>query len=212
VLVWGACVTIVTASLIALAQDDLKRRLAYSTVSQLSYVLLGIGLLVPAAGVAGVAHIAFHACSKITLFFAAGAIYVAAHKTKVSELDGIGRRMPVTMGAFAVGALSMIGLPPTAGIVSKWWLVRGAAADGDGVVLAVLLVSTLLNAGYFLPIVWRAFFRSPPAGTEGGVHEAPWPCVVALAATAGLTVLLFVWPDLFVDLARSVVNGAGRGP
>ncbi|MHC5011130.1 MAG: proton-conducting transporter transmembrane domain-containing protein, partial [Planctomycetota bacterium] len=211
-LVWGACFTIIVASLVALVQDNLKRRLAYSTISQLSYVLLGVGLLVPLAGVGGVAHIGMHAFSKITLFFAAGAIYVAHHKTQVSELDGIGRRMPITMTAFTIGAISMIGVPPTAGIVSKWWLVQGAA-DGEAyVVLAVLLLSTILNAAYFLPIVWRAFFRAAPAGHEVGVREAPWACVIALSVTAAGTVALFLFPDLFLDLAWHVAGGDGGAP
>lgn len=212
-LVFGACFTIVVASLVALVQDNLKRRLAYSTVSQLSYVLLGVALLWPAAAVGGLSHIGFHACSKITLFFAAGAIYVAAHKTEVSQLDGIGRRMPITMGAFTVGALAMIGLPPTAGICSKWWLVRGAAETQltDWGVLLVLLVSTLLNAAYFLPIVWRAFFRPAPAGTPPGVREAPWPMVVALSATALLSIAFFFYPDPLFDLAKSVAGWGGAG-
>ncbi|MDF1700987.1 MAG: monovalent cation/H+ antiporter subunit D family protein [Planctomycetota bacterium] len=212
VLLYAACFTIVVGSLVALVQDNLKRRLAYSTISQLSYILLGVALLAPAAGVGGVAHIGFHAVSKITLFFAAGAIYVAAHKTKVSELDGIGRRMPITMAAFTIGALSMIGLPPTAGIVSKWWLVRGAVEVEQWPVLAVLLISTLLNAGYFLPIVWRAFFRPSPEGTPSGLKEAPLPCVIALSGTALLTLLCFFYPDLFVDLAAEVAGYEGGRP
>jgi multicomponent Na+:H+ antiporter subunit D len=209
VLLWGACFTIVTASLVALAQDNLKRRLAYSTISQLSYILLGLALLAPATLVGGVAHIGFHAFSKITLFFAAGAIYVAAHKTKVSELNGIGRRMPWTMGAFTVGALSMIGVPPTAGICSKWWLVRGASDTQSWAVLAVLFASTLLNAAYFLPIVWRAFFRPLPEGVPATRKEAPWPCVVALLATAAATVWFFFWPGAIVDLARALTTVGG---
>ena len=109
----------------ALRSDNLKRRLAYSTVSQLSYVVLAAALLAPLSIVGAALHIAAHAVGKITLFFAAGAIYTAAHKTQVSELDGIGRRMPWTMGAFALGALSMIGLPPAAGFVSKWYILSG---------------------------------------------------------------------------------------
>lgn len=208
VLVFAACFTIVTASLIALAQDNLKRRLAYSTIAQLSYILLGVGLLVPDAQVGGLAHIGFHAAAKITLFFCAGAILVATHKTLVSQLDGIGRRMPITMGAFTVATLAMIGLPPTACLVSKWFLVEGAAEGGHGLVLAVLVVSTLLNGAYFLPIVWRAFFRPSPDG-ETGWKEAPWPCVVALSATALLTIGLFFFPGVVLDLARGVVTAAG---
>ena len=210
VLLWMACFTIVTGSLVALCQDNLKRRLAYSTISQLSYILLGVSMLVPAAGVGGVSHIAFHAVSKITLFFGAGAIYVALHKTKVSELDGIGRRMPITMTAFTIASLSMVGLPPACGLISKWYLVEGAVDGGFPWVLAVLFGSALLNAAYFLPIVFRAFFRPIPEGEEAGLCEAPWPCVVALSATALGTILLFFFPDFVLDLA-SAVAGYGGG-
>jgi multicomponent Na+:H+ antiporter subunit D len=212
VLVFMACFTIVTASLVALAQDNLKRRLAYSTISQLSYILLGAAMLTRDAAIGGVSHIGFHACSKITLFFAAGAIYVALHKTKVSQLDGIGRRMPFTMTAFSIGALSMIGLPPACGLISKWYLVQGAVDGGYTAVLVVLCVSALLNAAYFLPIVWRAFFYPTPEGEDAGFKEAPWPCVVALCATATLTLVLFFFPDIFVGLAGDVAAGMGGAP
>jgi multicomponent Na+:H+ antiporter subunit D len=212
VVVAAACFTIVCASLVALVQDNLKRRLAYSTISQLSYVVLGVTLLVPTAAVGGVIHIAAHAFAKITLFFGAGAIYVAHHKTRVSELDGIGRRMPVTMTAFAIGAFSMIGLPPTAGILSKWYLVRGAAEGPHPFVLAALVASALLNAAYFLPIVWRAFFRAPSGGHATSVKEAPWPCVLALSITAVGTLWIFFFPDALVALAEGVVSGGGRAP
>ena len=153
--------TIIAASLIALRADNLKRRLAYSTVSQLSYVVLGAALLTPLSIIGAALHIAAHALGKITLFFAAGAIYTAAHMTEVSELDGIGRRMPWTMGAFAVGALSMIGMPPAAGFLGKWFMLSGAMAAGALVGGGVIVVSTLLNAGYFLPIVYRASSAAP---------------------------------------------------
>ncbi len=208
-LVFGACFTIVCASLVALAQDNLKRRLAYSTISQLSYVLLGAAMLVPAAATGGMAHIGFHAFSKITLFFGAGAIYVASHKTLVSQLDGLARKMPITMTAFSIGALSMIGLPPVVGIWSKLYLANGAADGGYGWVLGVLVVSALLNAGYFLPIIWRAFFRPPKDGDLDDVKEAPWPCVVALSVTAGCSVLMFFMPELFLDLAEAVADAGG---
>jgi multicomponent Na+:H+ antiporter subunit D len=200
--------TIVAASVVALRADNLKRRLAYSTVSQLSYVVLAAALLVPLSIVGAVMHIAAHALGKITLFFAAGAIYTAAHKTEVSQLDGIGRRMPWTMGAFALGALSMIGLPPAAGFISKWYLLSGAVAESRWTAVAVIVASTLLSAGYLLPIVYRAFFR--PAAADGGHDhgEAPWPMVVALTATAAGTVLLFLLPDIPLRLARLMLEGA----
>ena len=195
--------TIIAASIVALRSDNLKRRLAYSTVSQLSYVVFAAALLTPLSVVGAALHIAAHAVGKITLFFAAGAIYTAAHKTRVSELDGIGRRMPWTMAAFAIGAVSMIGLPPTAGFISKWFMLSGAMSAGNGLAVAVIAVSTLLNAGYFLPIVYRAFFR-PAAGESHG--EAPWMMVFALSLTAFATLAGFFFADIPLLLARRVAG------
>jgi multicomponent Na+:H+ antiporter subunit D len=202
--------TIIAASVVALNADNLKRRLAYSTVSQLSYVVMATAVLAPLSVIGAVLHIAAHALGKITLFFAAGAIYTAAHKTEVSQLDGIGRRMPWTMGAFAIGALSMIGLPPAAGFVSKWFMLSGAFAADQWLVVAVIVASTLLNAGYFLPIVYRAFFVAPRDDGDHAAHgEAPWPCVAALAITAAGTLLLFFHPELPLALARQMLATSG---
>ncbi len=201
--------TIIAASVVALGADNLKRRLAYSTVSQLSYVVMAAALLAPLSLVGAVLHIAAHAVGKITLFFAAGAIYTAAHKTEVSQLDGIGRRMPWTMGAFAIAALSMIGLPPAVGFVSKWYMLSGAMSLQHWPAVAVIVVSTLLNAGYFLPIVYRAFFVAPPQDghDDHPAHgEAPLPMVLALCATAAATVLLFFLPDVPLALARQTIG------
>ncbi|HEX5802446.1 MAG TPA: proton-conducting transporter membrane subunit [Azospira sp.] len=201
--------TIVAASVVALSADNLKRRLAYSTISQLSYVVLAAAVLAPLSLVGAALHIAAHALGKITLFFAAGSIYTAAHKTEISQLDGIGRRMPWTMGAFAIGALSMIGLPPAAGFVSKWFMVSGAMAGEHWLALAVIAASTLLNAGYFLPIVWRAFFRPLSADAEAHPHgEAPLPAVIALTLTAAGTIALFFWPDVPLALARQMLGAS----
>ena len=197
--------TIVAASVVALNADNLKRRLAYSTVSQLSYVVLAAAVLTPLSIVGAVLHIAAHAFGKITLFFAAGAIYTAAHKTEVSQLDGIGRRMPWTMGAFAIGALSMIGLPPAAGFISKWYMLSGAMSGAHWFAVAVIVSSTLLNAGYFLPVIYRAFFCAPADGQKPH-GEAPLPMVIALTATAIGTVLLFVLPDVPLALARQMTG------
>jgi len=198
---WVAGFTILAASVVALRSDNLKRRLAYSTVSQLSYVVLAAALLAPLSIAGAVLHVAAHAFGKITLFFAAGAVYTAAHKTEVSELDGIGRRMPWTFAAFGIGALSMIGLPPAAGFVSKWFMVAGALQAQHWVALGVIVASTLLNAGYFLPIVYRAFFIE----SQGEAHgEAPLSMVLALLATAALTLLMFFFADLPLALAARV--------
>jgi multicomponent Na+:H+ antiporter subunit D len=197
--------TIVAASIVALRSDNLKRRLAYSTVSQLSYVVLAAALLTPLSVAGAVFHIAAHAVGKITLFFAAGAIYTAAHKTEVSQLDGIGRRMPWTMGAFTIGAMSLIGVPPLAGFLSKWMMFQGAAQAGNGMALAVLALSTLLNAAYFLPIVYAAFWRAPHEG-DAPHGEAPWPSVAALVVTAAATIALPFAAAVPLALARAVAG------
>jgi multicomponent Na+:H+ antiporter subunit D len=197
-LVYIAAGTLLAASVVALRKNDLKARLAYSTVSQLSYVVLG-ALLASTTSVIGAGmHIAMHAAGKITLFFCAGAIYVAAHKTQVSQLDGIGRVMPVTMLAFLVASLSIIGMPPLGGSWSKWFLALGALDAGWPFMVGVLMLSSLLNVAYLMSIVARAFFRPPEAGTAPGavaVKEAPLPCLIALCATALLCIALFFWAD-----------------
>ena len=197
--------TILAASIVALRSDNLKRRLAYSTVSQLSYVVLAAALLAPLSVVGAALHIAAHAVSKITLFFAAGAIYTAAHKTEVSQLAGIGRSMPITMGAFTIGALSLIGIPPAAGFLSKWFILQGAVQSEHYVALAVIVASTLLNAAYFLPIVYAAFFKAPEAHDGHASHgEAPWPMVLALTVTAAATLSLFFVAQPMLALARQL--------
>lgn len=199
---WIAAFTVITSSLIALTQDNLKRLLAFSTVGQLGYIVLGVSLLSPLGVTGSILHIGMHAFGKITLFFCAGAIYVALHKKYVSELTGIGRKMPVTMTAFAIGALSVIGLPVTGGLVSKWYLVMGTAQSGQIALLVVFLVSSILNACYFLPIVYKAFLCRPEESKfEGGIKEAPLACVIPLCVTAGLSVLSFFFPTLFLKLA-----------
>jgi multicomponent Na+:H+ antiporter subunit D len=200
--------TVIAASVIALRQDNLKRRLAYSTVSQLSYVVLGMAILTPLSVIGAAMHIAAHAVSKITLFFAAGSLHTAAHLTEVSQLDGVGRRMPWTMGSFAIGAVSMIGLPPTAGFIGKWFILTGAMDSANWLAVFVIVVSTLLNAGYFLPIVFRAFFREPSAAMPHNdkTAEAPWPIVLALTATALGTIALFFAPGIPLALSKLMIG------
>jgi multicomponent Na+:H+ antiporter subunit D len=204
-LVYVAGFTIIATSIIALRQDNLKRRLAYSTISQLSYVVMAAAILAPLSIIGAVLHIASHAFGKITLFFAAGSIYTAAHKTEISQMNGIGRRMPWTMGAFAVASLSMIGVPPTAGFMSKWFILLGAIEAHHLFAIGVIVLSTLLNAGYFLPIVYNAFFR---AETEPVVdhREAPLPIVIALTVTAAGTVILFFLAGMPLGLARLTIG------
>lgn len=206
ILAYVASFTIIAASILALKQDNLKLRLAYSTVSQLSYIVLGAALLTPSSLTGSMMHIMIHAFGKITLFFVAGAIFVATQKKYISQMDGIGRRMPFTMAAFTVGALSMIAIPPFGGIVSKWYLILGAVEANMMPILVVLVASTLLNAAYFLPIIYAAFFKNPPAEEVQGVKEAPALVVVPLVITALGTLTLFFWPSLPLDLAKMVVS------
>lgn len=168
-----AAFTILTASVIALRQDNLKRRLAYSTVSQLSYIVLGLGILSPAALVGGLLHIPAHAFMKLTLFFCAGAIHVETHTDDISDMAGIGRRMPVTMATFALASVGMAGLPLVAGFVSKWYLLIGSVEAGRPIFAAVLVVSGLLNIGYFWPIIYQAFFQTPDDTDAKPVIESP---------------------------------------
>ena len=219
-LMYVAGATIVIASVVALTKDNLKARLAYSTVSQLSYVVLGAALATSWSVVGGAMHIAMHAFGKITLFFCAGAIMVAAHKTEISDMGGLGRRMPLTFAAFAVGALSVTGLPPLGGAWSKWYLGLGAADAEQLIFVAVLMISSLLNVAYLIPVAARAFIPErregdpvpQPAGAAvahgdhddagGGIREAPMFCVVPLCLTAlGCLVLFFAADDIAAFLA-----------
>jgi multicomponent Na+:H+ antiporter subunit D len=196
-LMYVAGATILLASFVALTKDNLKARLAYSTVSQLSYIVLGAALANQWGTVGGGMHIAMHAFGKITLFFCAGAIYVAAHKTEISDMRGIGRRMPVTTFAFFLGSLSVIGLPPCGGSWSKWFLALGAADAHQAIFVGVLMLSSLLNILYLMPIVVNGFFA--PAAGESGIKEAPLFCVVPLCFTALGGIALFFFAD---DLYR----------
>ena len=198
-----AALTIVASSIIAMRKNDLKARLAYSTVSQLSYIIIGVTMLTPLAVQGGLAHIAHHAFSKITLFFGAGAIYVATHLKKIDKLNGLGRRMPWTFGAFAIASLSMIGVPPVCGFVSKWYLITGSMQAGQPILLLALLCSTILNACYFGPIIWRAFFLKPAPGINPEDYsEAPLTMVIPLTLTAAISVLLGLYPEIFFNFIK----------
>ena len=197
--------TILMASIIALSKDNLKARLAYSTVSQLSYIILGVALLTPTAIEGGLIHIANHAFSKITLFFCAGAIYVAAHKKNISEMGGLGRTMPFTFAAFGIASLSMIGAPPVAGFVTKWKLLVGTMEmeSHDVGILLVLLASTLLNVAYFAPVTYKAFFgKRPPGEKYEGIKEAPLAMVIPIMIAAIISIFIGIFPGFmmkFVD-------------
>lgn len=204
--------TILVASLIALRQDNLKMRLAYSTVGHLSYIVLGMTLLSPSAWIGGLLHIVNHATTKITLFFCAGAIYVKTHCENVSELNGIGRQMPITMGAFALASLGLAGVPPINGFISKWYLVQGTLDVGQVVFAVTLLLSGLLNAGYLFSVVVRAFFARSDKFTK--LDEASPLLVIPLVLTAIFSLLLGLFPSQFPHLyqlasqvASSVISG-----
>ena len=205
-LVYAAAFTIIAASVVALQQQNLKRLLAYSTVAQLSYVVMAAAVLKPLAEIGAAIHMVAHAFGKITLFFAAGAIYTAAKKTELHQLRGIGRRMPWTMAAFTIGALSMIGVPPTGGFVSKWYILAGAFQADNLLAIFTIIASTVLNAAYFLPIIFMAWFADEQAGSkEHG--EAPILVVVALSLTALLTLGFFFFNGPVIELEKQLVAG-----
>lgn len=213
-LILFAICSLIVASLVAMRQDNLKRRLAYSTVSQLAYILLG-GFLAHAWGLMGAAmHLATHAFGKITLFFAAGAIYIASHKTEVSTMTGLGRQMPITFACFFLGSLSVIGMPLFGGFWSKWYLAYGAVETGQWLALFALMVSSLLNIAYLLPVSIRAFARTgaerlPIEWTLQ--REAPWPCLLAMGLSATGCLVLFFWPQGLYQLSSLFVEHAMEG-
>lgn len=198
ILIVLAGATIIIASLLAFAQDNLKRRLAYSTVGHLSYIVLGVALLTPMGMQGGIMHIAAHATMKITLFFCAGAIYVNLHRENISQLNGIAKVMPWTMAAFTIGSMGLAGIPPLNGFVSKWYLAMGSL-QGDLIIpLIILVISGLLNIGYFFPIIQRAYFRKGE-GLENYGEASPF-MVVPLFTTAVLSILFGLFPNLFFNL------------
>jgi len=208
-LLYLSAFTLLAASLVAMRQDNLKARLAYSTVSQLAYVTLGVLLAVPDGAIGSGMHIAMHAFGKITLFFCAGAILVASHKTEVSQLRGLGRQMPFTMGAFLLASLSIAGLPPTGGTWSKWFLMLGTLETGMIVLTAALVVSSLLNIVYLTLIPVRAFSttRARSRSPASEIREAPLACCLAIGVTTAGCVALFLFPQALYELVASVPLG-----
>jgi multicomponent Na+:H+ antiporter subunit D len=209
ILLWFPLVTIVLASFIALGKDNLKERLAYSTVSQLSYIVLGVMLATKNAVVGASMHIAMHAFGKIALFFAAGAILVTMHKKAVSELDGMGKAMPFTFTVFTIGTLSILGIPFFGGMWSKWYLLSGTLGYQSSdfmywTVLIALSLSTLLNTYYLLSIPMRAFFINNPLYTE--IQEAPKACLIGMAIPTLLTLYLFFDPSVFYQLSLQLIE------
>ncbi len=203
--------TIVAASLIALTQTNLKARLAYSTISQLSYIVLGVALLTTSGITGGLIHIANHAFAKITLFFGAGAIFVASGKKEISELKGLGYTMPLTLAAFSIASLSMIGVPPVSGFVTKWFLAVGTMELKHTGLLIVLLTSSLLNAGYFIPILVQAYSgrKETQADPEyKNLEKKPLVLfmVIPILVTAFFSVVWGLFPGPLLTLIRLVVN------
>jgi multicomponent Na+:H+ antiporter subunit D len=223
-LLYLAGASVLLASIIAMRQDNLKARLAYSTVSQLGYITIG-ALLATSSGVIGSSmHIATHAFGKITLFFCAGAILVSLHKSKISEMRGIGLQMPVTMIAFFIASLSIIGVPPTGGTWSKWYLMMGTIETEQWVLMVILMLSSLLNIAYLLPIPFHAFFSKPlenkessqgaenSAGsamifTRAAIQEAPTASLIAIVITTFGCLTLFVYPQPLFELASAILTG-----
>ena len=207
-LMWLAAYTIIAASIVAMTKDNLKARLAYSTISQLSYITLGMALATSMGALGGGMHIAMHAMGKITLFMCAGSIYVATHKINISQMNGLGRVMPITYGAFLIGALSIIGLPPLGGSWSKWLLIVGAADAGQQVMIAVLMLSSLLNVAYLLSIVGKGFFW--PAEADAAptkIVESPVLVWLPPALTAFGCLLLFFYATNIRDFLMPIVGG-----
>jgi multicomponent Na+:H+ antiporter subunit D len=212
VLAWAAGITLTVASLLAMRQDNLKRRLAYSTVGHLSYIVLGAAMLTPAAWTGSVMHLMFHATMKITLFMVAGAIYVNVHKENISQMNGIGRQMPITMAAFAIASLGLAGVPGVNGFLSKWNLAVGTVQADQPIFLILLVLSGVLNAAYFFPIVHAAFFKKNDEYSKFG--EASPFMVVPLAITAIVSVVLGIAPNFGVhayDLAKSIASAVTGG-
>ena len=225
-ILWIAAFTVLSASLVAFSKDNLKARLAYSTISQLSYIIIAACLASSVAVIGGAMHIVMHGFAKITLFFCAGAIMVSAHKTNISELDGLGRKMPITMLAFTIGSLGIIGLPPASGLWSKLLIAQGTLQNGQIWLIAVLMLSTLLNIAYLLQVPLRAFFREPKnddghdhdhshegddyditssnSMTAAGWQEAPAPALWAIVMTASVVILLFFYPAPLLDLLGTI--------
>ena len=202
ILAYFASFTIIGSGMLALAQDNLKRRLAFSTINNLAIIVMGAALLSPSAIIGGIFHIAGHGFMKITLFFVAGAIYVKTRKENISELNGIGRTMPITMASFAIGAMGIAGTPPIVGFISKWYLCLGSLEAKEIVFMFVLLTSALLDIAYFFPIIYNSFFNRPKGGGNSGFDEASMLMVVPLSVCAIISVILGVAPDAFFHFFR----------
>ncbi|XWO13736.1 Na(+)/H(+) antiporter subunit A [Candidatus Hepatincola sp. Pdp] len=196
---WIPCITILWASIIALFQDNLKARLAYSTIAQLSYIVLAILLFSDTSTLASIVYIIAHSFAKITLFFAAGALIALAHKHNVSELGGVGKQMPIVMVTFSIGVLSIIGLPLTVGFTGKWFVIRSIIESKHLIILLVMIISTILNALYLMPVVFNAFFGKSKDEHQHH-YKTSMPINIALCITALCVILLFIYSNTLIQL------------
>ncbi|MDY7030524.1 MAG: monovalent cation/H+ antiporter subunit D family protein [Thermodesulfobacteriota bacterium] len=212
-LIYFVSITIIVGSLFALKQDDIKAMLAYSTISQLSYIILAGGIHSYQGMLGGVLHIVMHGFGKITLFLCAGSILCGSHIKKISQLGGIGRKMPITMLAFLFGALSVAGIPPFGGFISKWFLALGSIKGDQWPILVVLFTSTLLNLSYFMPVVYISFFGEESEMVKGdqNIHESSLYMVVPLMFTALISLVMFFYPYPFIHLAEIFVKSVMGG-
>ena len=208
ILIWFAAATIIISSLIAMKQDNLKKRLAYSTIGQLSYIILGTAMLSPLSITGALYHIAAHAIMKVTLFMCAGAVIVTAHKENVSEMSGIGRRMPITFACFTVASLGIAGMPFIVGFISKWDILLGALEANRPLVLAVLAISALLALSYLIPVCYTAFFKEDKSGEFIAYGEADKRMLLPICITAVLSVVLGIFPNFGGHLYTFAVSAA----
>ena len=201
-LIWASTITLFLSSVIAITKNDIKARLAYSTVSQLSYIILGGAIATNYSLIASVSNIMMHGVGKITLFFCAGAIYVSTKITKISDLNGLGHKMPLTFFAFSIGALSIIGIPPFGGSWSKFYLLLGAAQSELTIIIIILAISTLLNTYYLLDPVFRAFFMDKNESIKTTSHPLT---VYPAVCSAFIVLLLFFYIEPLLELVNLII-------
>jgi multicomponent Na+:H+ antiporter subunit D len=199
-------ITILLGSLLALNQENLKKRLAYSTISQLGYVLLGVILLNENALMGAMLHLLNHAVIKITLFFCVGAIYFTTGKKNISDIKGMGKRMPITMWCFSIAAISLVGIPPTNGSVSKWYLALGGLNANKILFVVILLVSAFLTAAYLLPIIITAFFPGEESAEYQEKTEPPLKMLIPIVMLTGIVVILGVFPNFILNYVEKMVR------
>ena len=210
VLAYFVSFTVIVSGMYALAQDNLKRRLAFSTINNLAIIIMGAAMLTPSGITGAIFHMGGHGFMKITLFFVAGAIYVKTRKENISELNGIGRQMPLTMGAFAIGAMGIAGLPPVCGFISKWYMALGTLEAHEVFFLFVLLISAMMDIAYFFPIIYNSFFKKCEEDIVVRFNEAPMMMVIPLMLTAILSIIIGIFPNAFFNFFNIASAAAGK--